>query len=235
MEESNLGAWIGGIAVGLVLAVLAWLIVSPGSGSSGSGGGADQAALTTGETSASSAPQTTSDTVSETQRCREAVASLRAPLRRAASSVAQWEIHVAAMNKLVLGVISLRQATAFWNRTRVGARDRVARFERAREQLLRHGVDCPSPVMLPARAPQALRACARQAAGDLRVLDAAETAIGTWRKHMRAMEMLRMGKMSAATAGRMWLAMWHRGQHEITAYRHAARAARQLSGCSATG
>jgi hypothetical protein len=64
------------------------------------------------------------------------------------------------------------------------------------------------------------------------VLHAARTAIGTWRRHVRAMEMLRMGHMSPATASRMWLAMWQRGQDEIETYRVAARAARSVSGCA---
>jgi hypothetical protein len=136
------------------------------------------------------------------------------------------------MNKLVTGVISLRQATKFWNQTRVGARHRVTDFERARAALERHGVDCPSPAMLPSPSPQKLRACAREVTTDLRVLKAAETAIGTWLRHVHAMEMLRMGKMSPATASRMWLQMWHRGQHEIELYRAAARAAHHVSGCT---
>lgn len=231
MSDRNL-AFLGGIAVGIVLLVLSWLIVSP---NSGSGGGTDQARLS-GERSPSATPSATASAQlrpqpDRMQRCIDAATELKRPLRRAASSVDQWEVHVGAMNKLVVGAISLRQANAFWSQTRVGAHHLVAEFERASARLQRHGVDCPQPTLLPSGSSPQLRSCARQVAADVRVLDAARTAIGTWRRHVRDMDMLRMGKMTPVTAGRMWLAMWQRGQHEIDSYREAARAARGDFGC----
>jgi hypothetical protein len=166
------------------------------------------------------------------KRCLDAVTATRLPLRRAASSIQQWEVHVGAMNQLVTGAITLQQASAFWNRTRVGARHRVERFERAWGRLQRRGVDCPAPGMLPSGSPQRLRSCSREVSADMRVLHAAAIAIHTWRRHVGAMNMLRMGKMSPSTATSQWLAMWHRGQHEIETYRAAALAAARVPGCS---
>jgi hypothetical protein len=168
----------------------------------------------------------------QTKRCVDAVTAARFALRRAASSIDQWEVHVGAMNQLVTGAITLQQATVFWNRTRVGARHRIERFERAREQLQRDGLDCPSPAMLPSGSPPQLRACSGEVAADLRTLQAAGTAIQTWRRHVEAMEMLRMGKLSPSSATQMWLAMWHRGQQEIQTYRAAVQEAHRLPGCS---
>ena len=234
MKERDWSVWIFGAVVAVVLAAFAWMLIAPGSDHAGPSRSTDRVALAgrqaSGTPSTSPQPGEASD---QLQRCSQAAVALKHTLHHAAGSVAQWEVHVGAMNKLVTGVISLRQATAFWNQTRVGAHHRVADFEHARAALLRQGVDCPAPSLLPTRSGGHLRACARQVAADLRVLNAARTAIGTWRRHVHAMEMLRMGKMSPATATQMWLQMWHRGQHEIDLYRTAARTAHQVSGCTA--
>jgi hypothetical protein len=225
------------VALGIVLGAGITLAVSWPAGHShfgaggGNHGGNQQARLSA--QSHSSPPSAHRQAVADqTQRCIDAVTATQLPLRRAASSIDQWEVHVGAMNQLVAGAITLQQATAFWNRTRVGARHRVASFERAWGRLQRHGLDCPSPGMLPSGSPPQLRSCSRKVAADMRVLQAAETAIQTWRRHVGAMNMLRMGTLSPTAATQMWLAMWHRGQHEIETYRAAARVAHQVPPCS---
>jgi hypothetical protein len=222
--------FLGGVAMGAVLLTLAWFIVSdPNAGSH------DQTVgqVPVAETSPSTVGPTQSTVAADPmQRCLEAAGVLEHPLRRASSSVAQWEVHVEAMNKLVVGAISLPQANAFWNRTRVGASHRIEGFERAMQRLHRPGVDCPPPALLPSGTSKPARSCARQVATELRVLHEAGIAIDTWRKHVHAMEMLRMGMLSPSAATRMWLAMWHRGQQEIVAYRHVAHAADTTRGCA---
>ena len=94
------------------------------------------------------------------------------------------------MNKLMVGAITLPQATAFWNETRVGAYDRIGRFEDADAQLERRGVDCPAPRRLGSEAFPELRACAQHVAAELRALGSARTAITTWSHHMHAMDQL---------------------------------------------
>ena len=165
-------------------------------------------------------------------RCADAARAVQPALRRAASSMAQWQVHVTAMNQLVGGAITLQQASAFWNRTRVGALRRIERFEHAWTRLHRTGVTCPGPGALSPHASGRLRACARDVQTDRRVLRTARTAIGTWRRHVHAMNMLRMGELSATAASRMWMAMWHRGQDEIDAYRAAAHRSSAQSACS---
>ncbi len=63
-------------------------------------------------------------------------------------------------------------------------------------------------------------------AADWRVLGLADTALATWHRHVRDMEMLRMGTMSPARATQMWLQSWHEGQRQVTRYRAAVTATR---------
>jgi hypothetical protein len=165
------------------------------------------------------------------ERCVSAHDALQAPLEAARPALDQWKVHVGAMNQLVVGEITLRQATAFWNRTRVGAQRRVEAFDAAWAALRRDGVDCPSPRLM-APAMPALRPCARQVEAEIRVLEAARTSIRTWAEHVRHMDMLRMGTMSPEDATAMWLSMWQQGVRDLDAYRLAARGAQESTGCA---
>ena len=171
-------------------------------------------------------------TATRMERCISAHEALQAPLEAAPPALDQWQVHVGAMNKLVVGEITLQQATAFWNRTRVGAQRRVAAFDAAWAALRRDGIDCPSPRLM-APATPALRPCARQVEAEIRVLEAAQKSIRTWAEHVQHMDMLRMGTLSPEDATAMWLSMWQRGVRDLDAYRVAARAAAQEStGCA---
>jgi hypothetical protein len=135
----------------------------------------------------------------------------------------QWEIHIGAMNKLVVGAITLPQATAFWNQTRVGAQHRIDSFHAAIRTLRGSGVDCPSPGLLDKASSSDLRSCARHVHAELRALEAARTAVNTWDMHVKDMERLRTGKLSPTVATQMWLSMWQRGQDQLKVYRAAVR------------
>jgi predicted RNA-binding Zn ribbon-like protein len=163
-------------------------------------------------------------------RCRQADAELARPLRAAVPALDQWEIHVGAMNKLVVGAITLQQATAFWHQTRVGAHQRLNRFYAAAREVPLAGVGCPSPGALP-QASRELRSCAQHVAQERQALGAARIAMRTWRRHVRDMEMLRTGHLSPAAAQRMWLANWQRGVRELEAYRGAKRAVDRSTTC----
>jgi hypothetical protein len=164
-------------------------------------------------------------------RCQQALQTLSAPLQAAQPAMDQWEVHIGAMNKLVVGAISLDQANAFWNQTRVGAQHRITAFRSAMGAMRRTGVDCPAPGTLPRDSTPALRSCATRVAADLRALGAARTAIGTWNMHVSDMERLRTGKLSGTKAGEMWLSMWHRGQQQVRDYRAAVRDANSAGAC----
>ena len=177
-------------------------------------------------------PQQPADTRAE--RCSEAAAALESPLGAARPALRQWDVHVDAMNKLVVGEITLQQATAFWNQTRLGAQRNVDRFRKAWTALERTGVDCPAPALL-GPAPAALRSCSRLVEAELGVVRTARTSIDTWDTHVHDMDMLRMGTLSPEKATEMWLSMWRRGVRDLDAYRAAARNKALDTGCPAPG
>jgi hypothetical protein len=219
MDERPGAVYLSGVATGLAALVVVWFLMAVVGSDASAGPARAQFAALQGSTVA---------------RCATAADAISQPLRRAAASVSQWEIHVGAMNKLVAGDITFAQATAFWNQTRRGAEHRIRAFGRATSLLQRRGVDCPVPEWLPSHSSAHLRMCARRVVADLRALQAARTAIQTWRQHVHAMDMLRMGRVSPSTAEHLWLMMWHRGQHEIVAYHLAAAAASRIHGCGST-
>ncbi|MFC7495275.1 MULTISPECIES: hypothetical protein [unclassified Nocardioides] len=223
----------GGIALGMALIGIVWAVVAFATGGSGEG-----PEVGSEEWDGASAPALAQPTVSTgptepdaAERCRDAVDLLEAPLAEADPAMSQWQVHVGAMNKLVVGEITLAQASAFWNQTRVGAHRRIENFDEASEQLEREGVDCPAPDLLGSESTGALRACSRQVQADVAVLGVARTAVTTWRHHVRDMDRLKLGKISPDDATRMWLSMWERGQRELEAYRIAVRAAERGPGC----
>jgi hypothetical protein len=217
-----------GMVIGVALVALVWFVVADVHRGGGNG---DRAESYDSPRHNQLRFQTQPSRPGRMQRCSDAATALRRPLRAAAASLGQWEVHVGAMNKLVTGAITLRQANAFWSETRMGAYRHIKRFDQASARLKRRGVDCPPPTLLPATAAPAVHQCARQVATELRSLQAARTAIATWHQHMHQMDMLQAGKMSPATAEQMWLAMWQRGVHEIRAYHAIGRAAHGQLGC----
>ena len=220
----------GGVLVGALVLGLVWLFVSL----LGPGGG-DRAADSPGAGASAGQQLIGSDQPPRpgvAERCIEAVTALRVPLAAAGPAMDQWAVHIGAMNKLVVGQITLAQASAFWNATRVGAHHRITAFRSAMRALRSQGVDCPGPDLLPADASAGLRSCSRLAAADRRTLRAAQTAVDTWAMHVRDMERLRAGTLSPAAATSMWLMMWQRGQDQLQAYRAAAAAARKAGSCS---
>ena len=222
---------VSGIVLGILVSIFAaWVWWSPSSGSDADR--TDEARLTAQQpVDGPSSPE--SREAEQLRRCVDAATAMQPAMDRADSSMSQWEVHVGAMTKLVVGAISLQQATAFWNQTRVKAQERITAFDRAWARAKRHGLDCPPANLLPAHASQQVRACAREVADDVSALQTARSAIATWSHHVRAMEMLRMGKLSPAAATDMWLDMWQRGQQEIATYRSASRSAARDSGCAA--
>jgi len=160
-------------------------------------------------------------------RCLEVYAAQWQPLKTAAASMAQWEVHIGAMNKLVVGAITLRQATQFWNRTRVGAWTRLAAFADADRQFGQRTARCPMPLDAD-EIGEELLGCTTAVAARNRILHSAHGALDTWRMHVRHMELLRNGEMTPQRATELWLQSWRQGQAEVDHYRAAARAARGL-------
>jgi hypothetical protein len=150
--------------------------------------------------------------------CRVLLSAESATIGTAVDALAQWRVHVAAMNQLVAGQITLAQANAFWSSTRTGATKRVAGFEQADQRFRSAFPDNRCSGQLPARCQQA--ANARGA-----TLAAAQTAVATWKHHVMDMEMLRMGDLSPAQATANWLHSWKAGVAQL----HEFHDARQVS------
>ena len=226
---------LAGVVVGALLVGLIWLAQER----SGSGDpAADRAATTpqsqpmddhTSDGVPADAAEGDPDTVA-LGRCQEVYDAQAGALEAAAESLDQWEVHIGAMNKLVTGAISLQQANQFWNQTRVGAADRLDRFDAAFRRFSGRTARCPEP----ARSEEigaGLRTCATAVAARSLTLRRASVALETWRMHVHHMEMLRTGAMTAEEATRLWLQSWHQGAREVRAYRAAAKAAGQATTC----
>jgi hypothetical protein len=163
-------------------------------------------------------------------QCGTAEDRLDAALRAAGPAMEQWEVHVGAMNKLVVGAITLQQATDFWNQTRMAARRKIGSFDDAARSVRRSGLNCPLVGRL-GHASGALRSCAQRVDADERAVMSAQAAIDTWAAHVEDMDMLRMGHLSPANATQAWLASWKQGVLEIQSYQGAAREAQRAGGC----
>jgi hypothetical protein len=157
--------------------------------------------------------------------CREVFGTQQQLLHEAAVSMGQWEVHVGAMNKLVVGAITLPQATQFWNQTRVGAMAHLDTFTTGDGQYRQRTTRCPPPAGRE-RSGDELDACERGVAERGQVLKVARVALATWQMHVMHMEMLREGKMTPARATQLWLQSWRLGQQQIDQYRSALGAAR---------
>jgi hypothetical protein len=129
-------------------------------------------------------------------------------------------VHVGAMNKLVVGAITLAQAQAFWADTRLAAKQKIHAFRVADDRARSMTVQCPLPRLVD---DAAVSRCALTAVRQAAALDEATAAIRTWNGHVHDMEMLRMGHLSGAMAGKMWLASWHRGADQLRAYQRASQ------------
>jgi hypothetical protein len=235
-----------GIFVGAVLVGLVWTFTGTLRGSDGSSAAGGPVASDTegaaGLVNAGSTPsptnpyKTPSPTNSHDKQalraevlsdCRKVYHSQQSPLRAADTAMVQWQVHIGAMNQLVLGVISLPQATQFWNQTRVGASAHLHAFQKAVSKLSQPSTLCPAPPS--ATSSGALVRCEQAVAARFDELRAARVALGTWGMHVMHMEMLRDGKLTPQQATSLWLKNWHEGQQEVTRYRAASRAARAQS------
>jgi hypothetical protein len=225
-RESRAGRWLlwGGALV--MVAVLAlgsvWVLSESGPGRSHSSTASD-ASNSQEHGAALSSDAGVRTPSAQLQRCRRVYNAQLAPLLAAGTAMPQWQIHIAAMNQLVLGLISLKQATQFWSQTRVDARRHLHAFDAALARFHRRSARC---LPLGPAADEPLQRCAHAVIARNHLLRAARTALRTWSGHVRHMEMLRTGMMSAAQASALWLQSWHRGQQEVNHYRSVLRAAR---------
>ena len=161
---------------------------------------------------AGSAAASASARARQLHACRAVWRSQSTALATAGRSLAQWRIHVGAMNRLVAGQITLAQAQTFWNRTRLGAAERVASFEDAAGKYAATAPDCARGSGARARAPAA---CVSGVRARDRAIEAGKVAVATWKHHIMDMDMLRAGQITPQQATTMWLRNWRLGVAQL--------------------
>jgi hypothetical protein len=165
------------------------------------------------------------------EECRTDWEAQEKPLQAAAVSLAQWQVHVDAMNQLVAGEITFAQATAFWEQTRIQAVDNVTAFTEADGDYVASDPSCPTPVLPDGIAvdTEALAACEDGIEARDETLDAARVSIRTWHHHVIDMDLLRAGELSPELALELWRRYWRQGADELAAYREQLGQAEQES------
>lgn len=165
------------------------------------------------------------------EKCRTVWEAQDPPLKAAANSLAQWQVHVDVMNQLVAGETTLAQATAFWEESRILAADNVTAFTEADSTYVASDRSCPTPVMPEGTAvdTEALAACEDGIETRDEALDAARVSIRTWHHHVVDMDLLRAGKLSPELALELWRRYWKQGLDELSAYREQLGQAKQES------
>lgn len=216
---------LAAVAVLVAIALAVVLTMQATGRSRGASGPTGGATGPTGHRHASSAAsgQAGSGASDDVTACRASLAAATVPIARAARSVAQWRLHVTAMNKMVAGTISYPQAAAAWRRSERGDLHRVHRFRAAdrRYHAAHSRDDCPRGV------PAACRAAADAAAS---ALASGERTITTWRHHIREMNLLVGGRISPETAMNLWVHMWQRGMYQVVEF-HARRSVAAQQDC----
>jgi hypothetical protein len=159
------------------------------------------------------------------RHCAAAWGEDRMALHAGQPAIRQWQVHVGVMDRLVAGQLTLDQANAFWERTRVGAAQRVRRFDHADRRLESAGAaKCPGGAVTTAAGSasgsrlRTLRSCREAVAATDETLTALRAAMATWQRHIRDMNRLRSGMLDPVHAQHMWLHDWRRGQAEISRY-----------------
>lgn len=228
-SSEALSAFLLGLALGVAVLGLVWFMVAVlGGGQEEEPEPAATEASTEQALAGAPAPSAAPEPDTE-ERCADASAALDAALGRANPAMDQWKVHIGAMNQLVVGAITLEEASAFWEDTRLDAQQNIKRFRRDMQRLRRNGVDCPAPDLVPGG--DDVRGCAQQVAAQMEALRRVRTSVNTWNQHVKHMDMLRLGTLSPEDATRMWISMWQEGADDLRDYRLAASRADQTDAC----
>jgi hypothetical protein len=227
-SRESLTGFLIGLVAGLAVLGLVWATVATMQDDSAEA--PSQAVRTGADRPETLAESTVAPDPTVLQRCTRSSSDISETMRAAKPTLDQWRVHVGAMNQLVVGAITLDQATAFWEDTRVQARRHVREFQRSLATLQGFGLDCPPPDFAPTDEEGAVP-CARRVAAQLQAVRLARTSVNTWGQHVKHMNMLRAGTLSPDDATQMWISMWEQGVADLDAYRAAARTARLAQGC----
>jgi hypothetical protein len=162
--------------------------------------------------------------------CRAMQRNLSPNLVAVDSAVEQWRIHIDAMRDLVAGRITLDEATAFWEATRVQGKRSLAAWMRTDASYLAARTEC-APPGTGSGPNDALQACRVVQQGGDAVLAAARTTLPDWGRHIRHMDALRNGNLSPARALHLWHGMYQSGRDGVRKYDAARRDLQGLPAC----
>jgi hypothetical protein len=156
-------------------------------------------------------------------RCEEVFAAQTPLLETLAAPLSQWRKQISRTNKLVTGVITLDEALEVWDRTRVEVIDALARYRSAHAVFDERTARCPAP---DEGDPKSFEVqCSKGTAARDEQISAADTALGSWQKHVDDLELLRGGQITYEEASRRWLTTWRKDVKELKTYSAAAHAA----------
>jgi hypothetical protein len=183
--------------------------------------GSDGSDPSPGNNAAANTPRGASPTTSaDPSGCKDLWAhELRVALA-AERTLQEWRLHIETMDQLVAGKITQAQADMLWDATRRGDLHRIRQFHRLDTHLQNSPTTCDA-----AAAAEADTACAAAAHAVEQTIDAARTAVQTWRVHIRDMRMRRAGEITSAEAMQRWTRLWQTGQVQTVRYDHRASVA----------
>lgn len=184
--------------------------------------------VTTSATTEGTPPETPTATPT-VDPVAQAVASCRAKwaLQSAARadafrSLSQWDRHLAIMNDLQAGKITLAQAKAAWPTTTVKAADNVAAFRASDKALAASKDTCAVDASATGSAADAVRNCAASMKTVDGVLAQARVAIAPWELHLKDQSHFKAGGMTPAAAEAAWRVMWKKGLATLPGYKAVA-------------
>jgi hypothetical protein len=140
----------------------------------------------------------------------------------AARALAQWDHHLAIMNNLQAGKISLATAKAQWPITTEKAADNIVTFRQADAALRASKDACAVDAAAAGADADAIRQCAASMKTIEQVLVPARTAIAPWQTHLKDQSHFKAGEITPASAEAKWRALWQKGVQTMPAYKAAA-------------
>ena len=159
----------------------------------------------------------------------QAVASCRAKwdLQSAARadayrSLSQWDRHLAIMNDLQAGKLTLAQAKAAWPATTEKAPENIVAFRTADKALAASKDTCAVDASVTGATADAVRGCAASMKTVDDVLARARIAIAPWETHLKDQSHFKAGGMTPVAAEAAWRVLWKKGLATLPGYQAVA-------------
>lgn len=164
------------------------------------------------------------------ESCREAWQLRSAALSAAAKSLGEWGTHLAIMNELQAGKITLATAKARWPATTANAPANIKAFRDADAALAASKAACAAPdAAITGPEADALRTCAKSATVADGILAQARIAIKPWETHLSEQSHFKAGEVTPAIAEAKWRVKWQEGLKTLPGYTNAVKSGGTLT------